>query len=88
MSVEYIEVDLNNEEKQVILKLAPFFVTDPITNRDLQNKRKKWIRFHPMALTDVIGELAYHFNRSRSNYQYHLLDELIDHMENYEKRGR
>ena len=87
MKNEYIEVDLDKTEKQAILKYASFFVTDEITNADLLNKRKKWIRFNRHSLPDVIGELSYHFNRSKSNELFYFLDELIDHLENYEKRA-
>jgi len=86
MANDYIEVDLNKEEKQAILKYASFFVTNEITKGDLLNKRKKWIRFNRYALSDVIGELSYHFNRCKSNDLFYFLDELIDHLETYEKR--
>ena len=86
MTNEYIEVDLEKIEKQAILKYASFFVTDEITNADLLNKRKKWIRFNRHTLTDVIGELSYHFNRCKSNELFYFLDELIDHLESYENR--
>ena len=87
MANEYIEVDLDKVEKQAILKYASFFVTDAITNADLLNKRKKWIRFNRHALPEVIGELSYHFNRCKSNELFYFLDELIDHLESYEKRA-
>jgi hypothetical protein len=86
MTNEYIEVDLGKEEKLAVLKYASFFVSDPITHSDLLNKRKKWIRFNRHALLDVIGELSYHFNRYKSDYQFYFLDQLISHLENYEKR--
>ncbi|MCP3929903.1 MAG: hypothetical protein GY705_12480 [Bacteroidetes bacterium] len=84
MSIKYIEVDLDNEQKQAILKYASFFVGDKITKNDLLNKRKKWIRFKPTAISDVIGELSYYFNRCKSNDLFHFLDELICHLEYYE----
>jgi len=87
MTNEYIEVDLDKEEKIAILKYASFFVSDPTTHNDLLNKRKKWIRFNRYALSDVIGELSYHFNRYKSDYQFYFLDQLISHLENYEKRN-
>jgi len=86
MTNEYIKVDLGKIEKQAILKYASLFVTDEITNSDLLNKRKKWIRFNRHALTDVIGELSYHFNRCKSNELFEFLDELIGHLESYEDR--
>jgi hypothetical protein len=85
MTREYVVVDLDNEEKQAILKYASSFVMDQITKGDLLNKRKKWIRFNRHALPDVIGELSYHFNRCKDNELFHFLDQLIDHMEGYEK---
>ncbi|MEM7534220.1 MAG: hypothetical protein AAF639_18715 [Chloroflexota bacterium] len=85
MGNEYIEVDLDNEQKTAILKYAPFFVMDEITKDDLNNRRKKWIRFKPQCLSDVIGELAYHFNRTKSNQLFYFLDELINHLESYEE---
>ncbi len=85
MTIEYIEVDLDKYQKQAILKYASFFVTDGTTNGDLLNRRKKWIRFNRHALSEVIGELSYHFNRCKSNDLFYFLDELIDHLESYEK---
>jgi len=61
MAVNYIEVDLESHQKKAILKYASFFVMDKNTKADLSNSRKKWIRFEPTAITDVIGELSYHF---------------------------
>lgn len=86
MKNNYIEVDLKQEQKQAILKYASFFVANEITKGDLLNKRKKWIRFDQYALTEVIGELSYHFNRCKSNDLFYFFDELIDHLETYEKR--
>jgi hypothetical protein len=85
MSVEYIEVDLDNEQKAAILKYAGFFVMDAVSKKDLANKRKKWIRFTPYALSQIIGELAHYFNRTKSNSTFYFLDELICHLEFYEK---
>jgi hypothetical protein len=87
MASEYIEVDLDKEEKQAILKYASFFIADATTNSDLLNKRKKWIRFNHHALSDIIGELSYHFNRCKNDYQFIFLDQLISHLENYENRS-
>ncbi len=84
MEKGYIEIDLNNEQKAAIIKYAAFLVHDNLTQTDLTNKRKKWIRFRPSAIREVAGELAYHFNRTKSNRLFHLLDELIDHLESYE----
>lgn len=87
MASEYIYVDLDKEEKEVVLKYASFFVADEITKSDLLNKRKKWIQFKQYALSDVIGELSYHFNRCEDDYLFQLLDQLIGHLENYEKQA-
>lgn len=84
MEETYIEIDLNKEQKAAILKYADFFVRDTVTQADLANKRKKWIRFRSGVAKEVAGELAYHFNRTKSNHLFHLLDELIDHLEYYE----
>ena len=81
-TIKFTEIDLHPDEKKLILKLAPFFVTDKVTLADLKNARKKWIRFHTAAVDDIIGELSYHYNRSRSAYQSEQLDELINHLEN------
>ncbi len=86
MTNEYIEVDLDKEEKLAVLKYASFFVSNAATHKDLLNKRKKWIRFKPHSLTDVISELSYHFNRCKSDDQFCFLDQSISHLENYEKR--
>ena len=80
----YIEIDLDKEEKQAILKHANFFIMDKITKADLENNRKKWIRFKQDNLPEIIGELSYHFNRCKSDYQFHLLDQLIMHLEYFE----
>jgi hypothetical protein len=87
MSNEYIYVDLDKEQKGIILDRAMLFVRDSATLDDLNNNRKKWIRFKRMALSDVIGELSYYYNRSNNNYESMLLDELILHLEYYEKNG-
>jgi len=85
MATEYIEVDLSQEEKAAVLEYAGFFVMDETTKADLSNKRKKWIRFSKHALSDIIGELSYCFNRCEDDYLFHLLDELISHLEFYER---
>jgi hypothetical protein len=85
MSSAYILIDLDPEQKAIILKMASFYLMDEATNEDLNNKRKKWIRFRSAAVSAVIGELSYRFNRSRSGYESMLLDELICHLEGYEK---
>jgi len=85
MATKYTKVDLEPHEKKAILKYASFFVMDENTKADLSNGRKKWIRFKPTAITDVIGELSYHFNRTKSDNVFWMLDELIAHLESYEK---
>ena len=86
MTKEYIEVDLTREEKEAILKYADFYVWDEITKGDLSNKRKKWIRFRKSTISDVIGELSYYFNRCKDNDLFYFLDELLEHLEDYESR--
>jgi hypothetical protein len=39
------------------------------------------IRFRAHVVSDVIGELSYHYNRCRNAYKSELLDELIGHLE-------
>lgn len=85
MRNEYIEVELTPEEKAAILEYAGFFVMDEATKADLTNKRKKWIRFSKYELSSIIGELSYYFNRCKDDYLFHLLDDLIGHLENYER---
>lgn len=80
---EYIAVDLDNDQKKLILKLASLWVRDEVTQADLNNNRKKWIRFRKYALSEVAGELAYYFNRSKNRGQAAYLDELIEHLEAY-----
>lgn len=84
MPDKFIEVELDNDQKAAILKYAGFFVTNTITKEDLENKRKRLIRFKPSMLEDVIGELSYHFNRAKSDSLFYFLDELILHLESYE----
>lgn len=86
MAKIYIKVDLDNEQKATILKLAGFVIIDKITTTDLMNSRKKWIRFSQFALSDLIGELCYHFNRTKSERKFYFLDELICHLEHYEQQ--
>jgi len=86
MATEYIEVDLTQEEKAAVLDYAGFFVMDETTKADLSNKRKKWLKFSKHALSDIIGELSYCFNRCEDDYLFHLLDELISHLEFYEQQ--
>lgn len=81
MKHEYVEVDLNSDEKKIILKLASFFINDEVTQADLTNVRKKWIRFRPNEISSIIGELSYHFNRCKNNNMFNMLDELIGHLE-------
>ena len=85
---KYVEVDLYKEQKQAILKYAGFFVFDKQTKSDLNNSRKKWIRFDAHELSEIIGELSYHFNRCKSDSQFYLLDELISHLEFSESENR
>jgi len=84
MSSEYIEIDLNKEQKVAILKYASFFIMDSNCKKDLVNKRKKWVRFKHSSIRDIMGELAYHFNRTKNDDIFYLLDELICHLESYE----
>ena len=88
MTKDYIEVDLTPEEKAAILEYAGFFVMDETTKADLSNKRKKWIRFSKFAISDIIGELSYCFNRCKDNDLFHFLDELIGHLECYERQAK
>lgn len=81
-AMEFIEVDLHADEKKLILELAGFFVVDEVTQADLKNSRKKWIRFRPHAISQIIGELSYHCNRSKSAAKSELLDGLCCHFEN------
>jgi len=85
MRVELTEVELTNPEKKLILELASFLVTEPETIEDLNNVRRKWIRFTRASITDVIGELSYHFNRCKSERKSSLLDALICHLEVHER---
>jgi hypothetical protein len=81
-TAEFIEVDLHAEEKTLILELAGFLVVDEVTQSDLKNGRKKWIRFRSHVVSEVIGELSYHCNRSKSAAKSDLLDALCCHFEN------
>lgn len=81
----FIEVDLDNEQKQIILDKAAHFVYHDVTKADLNNKRKKWIRFDKDSLDEVIGELSYYYNRSTKPYESMMLDELILQLEFYQK---
>lgn len=81
-TVKFIEVDLHADEKKLILELAGFFVVDEVTQTDLKNGRKKWIRFRPYVVSEIIGELSYYYNRSKSAAKSELLDALISHLEN------
>ena len=85
MTRGFIKVDLSKDEKEAILEYASFFVMNETTKSDFANKRKKWIRFSPYELTNIIGELSYYFNRSKNDQQFHFLDQLICHLEYYEK---
>lgn len=85
MTEKFITVDLDNEQKLIILNKASFHILDDESKDDLNNKRKKWIRFTRTTLTEIIGELSYYYNRSTSEYESMLLDELICHLEYYEK---
>ncbi len=86
MSDEFILVDLDNEQKKIVLEKAQFFIFDDETTKDLNNRKKKWIRFKSNTLTDIIGELSYYYNRSKSEYESMVLDETICHLEYYEKQ--
>jgi len=88
MSEEYIEIDLSPEEKAGVLKYAGFFVMDEASKADLSNGRKKWIRFNKYELSNIIGELSYCFNRCKDDSLFNFLDELICHLENYERRAK
>ncbi len=78
---EFIDVDLHANEKKLILELAGFWVTDETTRADLNNARKKWVRFKLHVASEVMGELTYHYNRCRSAAKSELLDALISHLE-------
>ena len=80
-SLEFIEVDLEADEKKLILELGGFWVMDETTQADLKNGRKKWIRLRAHVLSELIGELSYHYNRCRNARKAERLDELICHLE-------
>jgi len=82
VKTEFIEIDLHADEKKLILDLAGFWVTDETSLADLRNPRKKWIRFNPLVVSEVIGELSYHYNRCRNAARSERLDALISHLEN------
>lgn len=84
MTERFIEVELDNEQKAMVLKYADFFVTHETTKADLKNKRKKWIRFQPYYLSQIIGELCYYFNRCEDDDEFHRLDRLISELEAYD----
>ncbi len=86
MSDEFILVDLDKEQKSIVLDKASFFIFDDETTKDLKNKRKKWISFKRKTLPDIIGELSYYYNRSENEYESMVLDELICHLEYCEKQ--
>lgn len=79
---EFIEVDLHVKEKKLVLELAGFLVVDEVTQADLKNDRKKWIRFRSYAVSQIIGELSYHCNRSKSVAKSERLNALCCHFEN------
>ena len=81
-TAEFIDVDLLAIEKKLILELAGFWVTDETTLADFKNARKKWVRFGPYVVSELIGELSYHCNRCKSAAKAELLDALISHLEN------
>lgn len=85
MKYEYIEVDLDSDQKKIILELAAIYIDDDFTKADLNNGRRKWIRFRSYGISSIIGELSYHFNRCKNAYKFELLDELIGHLENIER---
>ena len=87
MSNRFILVDLDKEQKSIILDKASFYIFDDETTEDLNNNRKKWIRFKGTALSEIIGELSYYYNRSNNNYESMVLDELISHLEHYKRQG-
>lgn len=79
---EFIAVDLHADEKKLVLQLGGIWVTNETTLADLKNGRKKWVRFKPYALPEIIGELSYRCNRCKSTAEALLLDDLISHLEN------
>ncbi len=81
MGKEYVLIQLNKEEKAQILEKASFFIFDKTTEADLNNGRKKNIRFDKSSLVEIIGELCYYFNRSDDDREFQVLDELISHLE-------
>ncbi|MCF8208978.1 MAG: hypothetical protein K9K38_06190 [Rhodoferax sp.] len=81
-AAEFIEVDLQADEKKLILEVAGIWVTNETSLADLKNGRKKWVRFTPFELPQLIGELSYICNRSKSAAKAEFLDALASHLEN------
>lgn len=81
-TTDFINIDLHADEKKLILELAGFWVMDETTQMDLKNSRKKWVRFKPYTVPEIIGELSYHCNRCRSAAKAERLDALSCHLEN------
>jgi len=87
MKDDFILVDLDKEQKSIVLDKALFYIFDDETKMDLNNKRKKWIKFKRTTITNIIGELSYYYNRSKNEYESMLLDELICYLEYYERHN-
>ncbi len=87
MNDEYVHIKLTKEEKSLILDKAQFYIFNEDTLNELKNRNKKVIKFKRSSVTDIIGELSYYYNRSNNEYESMSLDELICHLECYEKKN-
>jgi len=85
MEPEYILVDLRPYQKKLILRYAEFVISDEQTKKDLRDKTILWVRFASGTIFYLNGELSYRLNKCRSLRTMELLDELISHLEYYEK---
>lgn len=81
----YIEINLQPEDKSLLLYLAASLIDDPTTLADLRNGRRRWIRFTHQTIFYLVGELSYQFNSGKNVAQLEVLDELIGALEIYLK---
>ena len=68
------------------MEISGFFVMDEASKSDLSNGRKKWVRFNKYELGNIIGELSYYLNRCEDDILFNFFDELICHLESYERQ--
>lgn len=76
----FIEVELKASEKKILIEHTAFVILHEPTLSELKSS-KKIVRFNKFDLEQIIAELSHYLRVCTSDAEFHVLDELICHLE-------